>query len=285
MSKALRFALLPLFSLSLNLLVPTPSLAQHTDTERQKRRELHRQEYLHLHSDAKGTPRPDLLRKAIEQIKKMPVAAGVPVDWGGFHPGEKLPTGGALAAPAPRTVSPLTGVQWTQIGPAPLIIDNEENFQGSGQDSGQVVDIAVDPRNTTDQVIYIATNDGGVWKSSDGGNTWAPKTDYMPSLGMGAVALDPSNPSVVYAGTGGNFNNEGSFGQVGVFKSIDAGQTWQQLLNSFLFLQNLNIIRMVVPSSNILLVATTSGLFRSADGGLDFGNNGQLTNNGSPALN
>lgn len=281
MSKALRFSLLPLFSLILNLFVPTSGLAQHTDTERQKRRELHRQEYLHLHSDATGRPRPDLLRKAIEQIKKMPVAAGVPVGWGGFHPGAK-PADHTSAATA---ASPLTGVQWTQIGPAPLIIDNEQNYQGNGPDSGQVVDIAVDPRNTTDQVIYIATNDGGIWKSTDGGNTWAPKTDYMPSLWMGAVALDPANPSIVYAGTGGNFNNEGSFGQVGVFKSIDAGQTWQQLLNSSFFLQNLNIIRIVVPSSNIVLVASTGGLFRSADGGLNFGNNSPLFNNGLPVLN
>jgi hypothetical protein len=92
--------------------------------------------------------------------------------------------------------------QWTQIGPAPLIIDAEHNFQGAGPDSGMIDDIAIDPRGTTDQTIYVATENGGIWKTLDGGTTWKPKTDNMPSNSMGAVALDPGNPSIVYAGTG-----------------------------------------------------------------------------------
>ena len=75
-------------------------------------------------------------------------------------------------------------------GPAPLRIDHEQNFQGAGPDSGEVVDIAIDPRNATDNVIYIATNDGGIWKSTDGGTSWKPETDYLLSLSMGAVTLD-----------------------------------------------------------------------------------------------
>lgn len=281
MSKSLRVALVPLLFLTVNVVMPTPSVGQdfRSESQRQKQRQLRRQRYLHEHSDSTGKSRSDLLRKAIEQIKQMRISAGAPLLSGGLRSGAKSMT----AAPLASGSSPITGVQWTQIGPAPLIIDTQQNFQGTGPDSGQVLDVVIDPRNSKDEVIYIATNDAGIWKSSDGGSTWAPTTDYMPSLWMGAVTLDPSNPSIVYAGTGGNFNNEGAFGQIGVYKSIDSGQTWLQLPATVF--DGLNIIRMLVPSSNILLVATTSGLYRSKDGGLSFGSNSPLFNNNQPVLN
>src|SRR3989442_9459431 len=127
-----------------------------------------------------------------------------------------------------------------QMGPAPLRIDKNQNLQGLGPDSGEVVDIAIDPRNTTDQVIYIATNDGGIWKTTTGGVptngrvAWEPKTDFMPSLSIGAVALDPGNPSIVYAGTGNLFDGGhvfAGFKGVGIYKSTDAGETWPSVLN------------------------------------------------------
>src|SRR5712692_6876351 len=147
------------------------------------RREKRQEKFLLDHIDSTGQVRPDLWQQGVEQLQRMSVAPSVPLAPGGLVDG-----------------------QWTQIGPAPLRIDHEQNFQGQGPDSGEVVDIAIDPRNTTDQVIYIATNDGGIWKSTDGGTSWAPKTDFMPSLSMGAVALDPANPSIVYAGTGNLFD-------------------------------------------------------------------------------
>jgi hypothetical protein len=98
----------------------------------------------------------------------------------------------------------ITGAQWTQVGPAPLQIDAGlwQRHQGSGPDSGEVVDIAIDPRGSTDQTIYIASGSGGIWKSTDHGTSWRPLTDSLLSLQTGAVALDPGNPSIVYAGTG-----------------------------------------------------------------------------------
>ena len=108
----------------------------------------------------------------------------------------------------------LIGVQWTQIGPSPLTIDAEQNFQGAGPDSGEVTEIAIDPRGTTDQNIFISTNDGGIWKSTDGGTTWKAKSDYLATLSMGAVALDAGNPSIVYAGTGNNFSNGFLLGKI-----------------------------------------------------------------------
>lgn len=158
----------------------------------------------------------------------------------------------------------LTGVQWSQIGPAPLQIDAESNFQGNGPDSGQTVDVAIDPRGSTDQIIYIATQDGGVWQSTDGGSTWRTTTDFLTSLSMGGIALDPANPSIVYAGTGSPANT-GFFKFVGVYKSTDTGNTWTLTpgMNGFF---NVAIPRIVMPATNQLLIATQIGVVRSTNG-------------------
>ncbi len=226
----------------------------------------HQQEFLRGHCDPSGAVRPDLWQKGVEHVKQMKIAARVPLDPGG-----------------------VVGVQWTQIGPAPeRIIDAREfGVNGTGPNSGQVVDIAIDPRNTTDQAIYIATDDGGIWKTTDGGMSWRPKTDFMPSLSIGAVALDPGNPSIVYAGTGNLLDSGGVVNiftkGVGIYKSIDGGETWS-VLNPGSIFTNIGISRIVFPASNILLVGTNRGLFRSIDGGLHFGNNMPTFDNGQPVL-
>ena len=179
----------------------------------------------------------------------------------------------------------INGSQWMQVGPAPLQIDAGlwQRYQGSGPDSGEVVDIAIDPRGTTDQTIYIASGSGGVWKSTDHGTSWRPLTDYLLTLSTGAVALDPGNPSIVYAGTG-NPAFAGSadcprcnFPAVGIYKSLDGGNTWTLLPNSP---TGVAINRIVLPQPGVLLVATNGGLYRSLDGGTNFS---QLTVSGSPS--
>ena len=94
-------------------------------------------------------------------------------------------------------------VYWKQIGPAPIVTDPADNFE-QWPEAGIVFDIAIDPGGSNDQIIYVGTH-GGVWKTTDGGTNWAAKTDSMPSLSIGAVALDPGNPAIVYAGTGTAF--------------------------------------------------------------------------------
>ena len=241
----------------------TASMAvPHSATQLQARQ----QAYLRSESDASGTPRPDLYRQGIAAQQHMSVSGSAPK-----AAIKLLPPG-------------VTGVQWTQIGPAPLRIDASQIFQGAGPDSGEVVDIAVDPTGGSDNTIYIATNDGGVWKTTDGGSTWRPRSDYMPSLSMGAVVLDPSNPSIVYAGTGNNFDGGGVFSKgVGIYKSLDGGDTWTVLNPGGIF-SGVAIVRMVMPASGTLLVATASGLFKSVDGGAHFGSNATAFDNGASVL-
>src|SRR5260370_21422949 len=83
---------------------------------------------------------------------------------------------------------------WRQIGPAPTLIANQQIFEGIGPDSGEVVDIAVDPRGGPDHTIYIATGSGGVWKSANGGPTRQPPPDPLPARSTGALALCPDGP-------------------------------------------------------------------------------------------
>src|SRR5262249_15668948 len=157
-------------------------------------------------------------------------------------------------------------------------------------DSGEVVDIAIDPRGTTDQTVYIVTNDGGVWKTTNGGTSWTPLTDNLPWLSMGAVALDPANPDIVYAGTGNNFDGGSLFNKgVGRYQSIDGGQTWS-ILGRSLFggtssnPQGIGINRIVLPASGVLVVGTSSGVYYSIDAGQTFGSNAPSYNNGQPVL-
>ena len=239
-----------------------PQANKHNLAAQADRQEKRQQDYLKKHSDSSGKARPDLWKKGLDYASKMPISASV-----------------ALAT-TNSSATPVLGVQWTQIGPAPLIINAEQNYQGQGPDSGQVTDLAIDPRGTTDRVVYISTNDGGIWKTEDGGTSWKPKTETMPSLSMGALALDPANPSIVYAGTGNLFNN-GFMNGVGIYKSIDGGDSWTTLNPGGIF-SGRGINRIVMPSAGILLVATRVGLFRSADGGLNFGSNAPTFNNGSP---
>ncbi len=143
MIRSLRLAQVPFLFVIASIIMPGLSFGQHgaTNSQKQQHRQMHLQRYQHEHSDPTGTPRPDLLRKALQQIKQMPFAAGVPASSGGFHP-TASPSGGLAPMALSSGSSPLTGVQWTQIGPAPLVIDAEQNFQGNGPDSGQILEVA-----------------------------------------------------------------------------------------------------------------------------------------------
>ena len=119
---------------------------------------------------------------------------------------------------------------WRQVGPSPLIVANQQVFQGIGPDSGEVVDIAIDPRPGPDRTIYIAAGSGGVWKSIDDGRSWRPITDHLPGTAIGAIALDPNNPDIVYVGTGNLFDGAAGMPKAtGLFKSRDGGATWTRL--------------------------------------------------------
>ena len=161
--------------------------------------------------------------------------------------------------------------QWTMIGPQPLIGPDGESMTGTMMHSGFINAVAVDPQNAS--VVYLGTLGGGVWKTSDGGQTWVPLTDGQSSLQIGVLALDPTNPDTIYAGT----NSLGFFGNMGagILKSPDGGATWTQLPGPLPTGPGMeaSVGGLAVSPSNgnvVLAVDASAGgaaLYRSADGG------------------
>jgi len=106
---------------------------------------------------------------------------------------------------------------------------------------------------------------GGVWKSTDDGQSWQAKSDFLPSIAIGSMLIDPDNPERVFVGTGEGFFNFDSAQGNGIFVSEDFGETWQHLdstTNSNFYYVN----RMArIPNSQVLLAATARGIFRSSN--------------------
>ncbi len=88
---------------------------------------------------------------------------------------------------------------WTNIGPNGIVSTWPEQW---GMCSGRVRGIAVHP--TDPLIVYAGAASGGLWKTTDGGLTWADLSEHFVSLSFGAIEIDPSNPQVVYAGSGGS---------------------------------------------------------------------------------
>ncbi len=153
---------------------------------------------------------------------------------------------------------------WTPIGP--------DHISTSLATSGRINTIAIDPSNTN--IIYAGGATGGVWKTTDGGTSWAALTDTQCSLAMGSIAIDPSNASIIYAGTGEENFSLDSFYGCGVLKSTDGGATWTQLGASIFDTTTggAHIGKIVIHPSvtSTLLVASDFGLYRSTDGGASF---------------
>ena len=137
---------------------------------------------------------------------------------------------------------------------------------------GRIDDFAVvesDPR-----IIYVATASGGIFKSVNAGVTWEPIFDDQPVSTIGDITLAPSDPSIVWVGSGEPNNRQSSSWGNGVYKSMDAGKTWQHMG----LRDTHHIGRIAVHSTdpNIVYVAALGhlwgpnkdrGVFKTTDGG------------------
>jgi photosystem II stability/assembly factor-like uncharacterized protein len=126
-------------------------------------------------------------------------------------------------------------------------------------------------------VFYMAAVNGGVWKTTDFGNTWWPIFDDQPTGSVGAIAVAPSDPNIIYVGSGEGLQRPDLSTGDGVYKSADAGKTWQHL--GLRDAQQITSIVVDPKDANRVFVAAQGhpygpnaerGVFRSTDGGESF---------------
>jgi photosystem II stability/assembly factor-like uncharacterized protein len=159
-----------------------------------------------------------------------------------------------------QSVTPelFNGLKWRLIGP----------FRG-----GRVVAVAGVPGDST--TFYFGAVDGGIWKTTDAGTVWTPIFDHQPVASIGALAVAPSDPKTIYAGTGeSDIRSDLSSGN-GVYKSPDGGSTWthiglentRQISRIVIDPQNANVVY-VGALGHAYAANTERGVYKSIDGGM-----------------
>jgi len=240
-------------------------------------------------------PRPEIperLQTLMNMARGRPPAFGdAPeerVDWywqQRMYPGDSIPVEANLKALTYVKSHGMTvqsaAQSWQSVGPSPLQSGGIGIYQ-CGQTNcdmwrtavgGRTKAIAFNPNNPN--ILYVATAVGGIWKSTDGGNSYTPITADQPTHVFQTLTLDPTNPDIIYAGSG---EIHGYYG-IGILKSTDGGRTWA-LLGKDVF-KGLVVSAIVVhpQNHNIVYAATSSavsvlgealpprGVFKSTDGG------------------
>ena len=159
---------------------------------------------------------------------------------------------------------------WSSIGPSPTRSAFEANW---GHTSGRINAIAISPSNS--QVILLGTATGGIWRSSDAGETFVPVSDNSPDLAVGSIAFSRSEPSIVYAGMG---DSAGGYLGTGVLRSTNAGRSWTRVSNSSLpSLVTVSKVEVDPVDSNRVYVAQSitrgggsGGIYISTNGGVSW---------------
>lgn len=172
---------------------------------------------------------------------------------------------GPTGPQAPSSLLPASLLQaWTPLGPSP--IPNGQTTAVSQAVSGRVTNIVIHPTN--ENIVYVGTAQGGVYRTLDGGTTWTALTDDALSLANGALALDPLDPTTLFVGTGEGNLSADSFSGVGLY-IIKHADTTPQLLGPFNLDTTGNdvftgraITRVLVSPTddNVVFVSTTSGI-------------------------
>ncbi len=157
-----------------------------------------------------------------------------------------------IATPAPAQYNPesFSAMKWRLVGP---------------HRAGRVTCVAGIPGKPA--IYYFGTPGGGVWKTTNGGRVWKPIFDDAHVASIGALALAPSNPNIVYVGTG-----EETIGN-GVYKSTDAGKTWiniglkDERYISQIIVDPRNPEMVLVSARDYFRAGAARGIFKTRDGG------------------
>jgi hypothetical protein len=152
-----------------------------------------------------------------------------------------------------------TNGNWSIIGPI---------GKPTGGGAGRLNFIRFDPTNSN--TIWVGAPDGGLWKTTNGGTSWATNTDQLSTIGVSDVAIDPTNTQTMYLATGDS--DGGDTYSIGLLKSTDGGNTWNTTGLTWATNLGRTIGRVLVNPSNpqIILVFSSAGIYRSTNGGSTF---------------
>ena len=153
-----------------------------------------------------------------------------------------------------RAAISITGT-WEQVTQSP-------NNTGMGR----IEDVAFDPTNAN--IFYVATSGGGVWKTINGGASYIPRTDGLPTGGVSSIVVDQNNPNVIYIFVGGGLGSNYYPGVI--YKSTDASVTWRQTGYFNMPAAKGYELKMHPTNSSILFLASTIGLYKTIDAGLSW---------------
>ncbi|MDQ6885285.1 MAG: glycosyl hydrolase [Candidatus Dormibacteraeota bacterium] len=180
-------------------------------------------------------------------------------------PGASVPAEAYLAAQALAAKLRGVGASWTELTHQPADIEpagyNDPFWSNVGAGflnnvGGRITSLAVDG-----STIYAGAADGGVWKSTNGGANWTPIFDQMPTLSIGALAVNPADHSL-WVGTGEANTNSDSYAGQGVFRSADGGASFAQVGGAELSTKT--TFRLLFDGQGKVYAATSGGLYRRA---------------------
>jgi photosystem II stability/assembly factor-like uncharacterized protein len=143
------------------------------------------------------------------------------------------------------------------------VADSRWKNIGPRNRGGRITGIAVHPTNH--EIVYFTAADGGVWKSTNAGDDFVPVADDMPTMSMGSITIDPSNPDIVWVGTGEANGSSYIYPGIGIIKSTDAGLNWE--ITGYESSTRVAEIEVHPTISEIVLAATWAGLERTEDNG------------------
>lgn len=176
-------------------------------------------------------------------------------------PGHPVVVGGVVPGWIPgQDKARACQLTWSFIGPRPI---REEFWSEKADCSGRVISIAPHPIDAN--TCYIASASGGIWKTTNKGDTWVPLTDGLSTLNHGAVILEPGKPDTVYAGTGEyTMLSRGD----GLFRSEDAGLTWAKVAGADKVGPTCSGIVINPDDTDEIWITGTGGCHRSLDRGV-----------------
>ncbi|HKG94452.1 MAG TPA: hypothetical protein VKA84_21240 [Gemmatimonadaceae bacterium] len=192
------------------------------------------------------------------------LAAALPLALAAAAPSAQLSAQQSAQQPSATLDSAtVAAFRWRPVGPANM--------------SGRITDVEVDPRNT--KVFYVAAGAGGIWKTINNGVTFFPVFDRERVISMGDIAVAPSNPDIIYAGTGEEDSRNSISPGGGIYKSTDGGMTWK--LTGLEATQTVGRIVVHPTDPNVVYVAALGaiwntnrerGLYKTTDGGQSWQN-------------